>query len=158
MIAFISILLRIAYPAGAYSSPRQQLSNAAPFVSARATHQIITTGKYRAFNSLSIALYISDHNTNSIVSVSILLRIAYPAGAYSSPRQQLSNAAPFVSARATHQIITTGMYRAINLLSIALYISDHNTNSIVSVSILLRISKSSFSYRNNYTGEKGPFK
>jgi hypothetical protein len=44
-----------------------------------------------------------------IASVSILLRIAYPAGAYSSPRQQLSNAAPLVSARATHQIITAGM-------------------------------------------------
>ena len=38
-------------------------------------------------------IYISDHNTNSIVSVSILLRIAYPADAYSSPRQQRSNAA-----------------------------------------------------------------
>jgi len=82
--ASISISLRISYPAGAYSSSRQQLSNAAPFVSAQATHLNITAGMYSVLNLPSIAIYISDHNTNSIESISISLRIVYPAGAYSS--------------------------------------------------------------------------
>jgi len=57
MIASVSILLRIAYPAGAYSSPRQQLSNAAPVVAIIARHPDIPDVKVQV-----------DHNDTRVAA------------------------------------------------------------------------------------------